>query len=256
MKDLLTRIRAMAVRLSARGTRLGHVGANTKRTADELRRELVARFNAELDTHTTTEFFKTERYDETEDGKYKERLIPDNEREPVSRSVPNAKGEILQALLEHLVSGAFGNPSHSPTERENRILAAAKALIELCDGLELKSDSSVPSPIENANEGTTEGTKNSETADTDDISEKESEIVRHWCELCQKMKSHWFNAIKKAGKDIPRQTFFKQFFERPKLPAIWIDSGWSGMMKKFKANENQWLVEYENLKTSLRKADT
>jgi len=160
MNDLITRIRAIAVVLSSRGTRPGHVGASTKCEAGKLRQELITRFNAEGDRHTTAEFFKTEVFEDN--GKRKERLIPDQDREPVTRFIPNAKGEILNVIVQHLVSAAFGHPSLSKDEHEQRILAAAKALPELCDKLEwfkqmdLQSGSSVPSPIESKNEGTTE----------------------------------------------------------------------------------------------------
>ena len=145
MNDLIIKIRALAVVLSARGTRPGHVGASTKCEAGKLRQELITLFNAEGDRHTTTEFFKTEVFEE--DEKREERLIPDQDREPVTRFIPNAKGEILNVIIQHLVSAAFGNPSLSKDEREERILSAAKALPELCDKLESKPDTLVLAPV-------------------------------------------------------------------------------------------------------------
>jgi len=117
MNDLIIKIRALAVELSARGIHAGHIEAGTQRRAAELNRQLVALFNTELEV--------------TETG----------------QRLPTLKGVILKSMIQHVVAAGFGARSHSQTQREERILSAAKALPELCDKLESKPDTLVPAPV-------------------------------------------------------------------------------------------------------------
>jgi len=228
MNDLITRIRAIADELSSRGIQAGHVETGTQRRAAELNRELVALFNTELEVTDT------------------------------GQRLPTSKGVILRAMIQHLVAAAFGARSHSPMERENRILAAAKALPGLCDKLELKSDSAVLSPIESKNEGTTEGTKNSVSGDNADNSERKTK--RKFCDRCEQLKRNWFNLIEREQRDIPLQTFLKEFFANSRKEDIWnpvkkgkpTPTNWEAMEKKFRANETEWNPEHLALIANLR----
>jgi len=110
MNDLIIKIRALAVELSARGIHAGHIEAGTQRRAAELNQQLVALFNTELEV--------------TETG----------------QRLPTSKGVILKSMIQHVVAAGFGARSHSQTHREERILSAAKALPELCDKLERKTE--------------------------------------------------------------------------------------------------------------------
>jgi predicted metal-dependent hydrolase len=255
--DIVQKVQQIADELSVRGTRLGHVGTGTQQRAGELRRNLLALYNAEKTWHTTTEFFKSEEYEEN--GERCSRLIPDKDRKPVRLPLPNnVKGEIIEKMIEHLMAAVWGKDSFSPEQKEQAILAAAKAIPELCDKLQAMPDSSVLSPNKSENEGTTEGTKNITSGDTADNSEKKSK--RKFCDKCKRLKENWLNKIRRTKEDIPLQTFLKEFFANPALPDIWKKNGrgekkpttWEAMEKKFRANENDWKPEYTALIEELR----
>jgi hypothetical protein len=112
---------------------------------------------------------------------------------------------------------------------------------------------SLLSPIEQTNRGTTEGTKNSESGDNADNSERK--VKRTFCDRCQQVKRNWLRKIQREKCDIPLQTFLKEFFANPRKEGIWnpIVKGiptattWEAMSKKFRANEDQWEQEYQEL---------
>ncbi len=116
-----------------------------------------------------------------------------------------------------------------------------------------KPNSSLLSPIEQTNRGTTEGTKNSESGDNADNSKRK--VKRTFCDRCQQVKGNWLRKIKREKCDIPLQTFLKEFFANPRKEGIWnpIVKGiptattWEAMSKKFRANEDQWEEEYQEL---------
>ena len=227
--DIVQKVRAIADELSARGTRSGEVNAGSRRRADKVRQDLVLLFNEEQEFIDHT-----------------------------GQRLPTARGVFLKYMIQHLMAAVWGRPSMSPEQKEQSIQAAAQALPELCDKLQALPDSSVPSPNKTENEGTTEGTKNIASGDTADNSEKKSK--RKFCDKCERLKVNWLNKIRRTKKDIPLQTFLKEFFANPALPDIWRKNGrgekkpvtWEAMKKKFGDNEDNWKPEYTALLAELR----
>lgn len=146
--DIVQQVRAIASELGARGTQPGFVAGGTKERVAKLNSELVALFNVEQDVST----FKRRAYKkdpvtgknvqdahkDPETGKvtYWDALFETDEV-MIDRQA-TAKGNILRAMIQHLMAAGFGTRSHSPDEHESRILAAVKALPELAAQLELK----------------------------------------------------------------------------------------------------------------------
>lgn len=255
--DIVQEVRKIADELLVRGTRPGHIDAGTQQRAGKLRQKLLGLYNEEKTWRTTTEFMKSEDYEEN--GKRLSRLVPDKDRKPVRMPLPNTpKGGIYDAVIQHLMTAVWGRPSMSPEQKEQAIRAAAQALPELCDKLQALPESSVPSPNKTENEGTTEGTKNVTSGDNSDNSENKSK--RKFCDRCKQLKRNWFNQIEREKRDIPLQTFLKEFFAKPRKEDIWnpVRKGiptatkWQAMSKKFRANEAEWNAEYLALIANLR----
>lgn len=149
----------------------------------------------------------------------------------------------------------FELPFHLPDTPGDKS-TIGDAVLRLMRG-EASQQNSTLSAVEQANQGTTEGTKTATSGDNADISEKKSGRV--FCDKCRRLKENWFNRIRSCG-DIPLQTFLKEFFANPRKENIWnpIRNGekkpvtWEAMEKKFRANEVDWKPEYTALLSELR----
>ena len=142
-RGLTKRLQELAVELS-RGTRPGFVAGGTKDRADHIRRELLEMFNTEQDV---SEFKRKVRREVPGPGESVETCKhPVTGKETYFALVETdevlfdrratAKGNVIRAILEHLVSAVWGRSSFSSDEHEAAIVKAAKAIPELCDNLQ------------------------------------------------------------------------------------------------------------------------
>ena len=227
--------------MSASGTQPGHVEVSTRHRADELRRELLDLLKVESDPHTTTDF---QRYKKGKNGEFvtvktgnnEHRVLEaDPDREPVLCPIPNARGGILKKIIQHLVSGAFGNPSDSKDQRESAILTAAMELPKLCDLLEQFAGNG-------GSDAELSRLESGPKTDRKRTAPKKVARKKGWTTDCKRMKNEWFKECRKQKTRVSRISFIRRELRANGSRYPSAESA-STIDKRFQDNPTEWKTE-------------